>query len=80
MPDPVVHEDLEGLAPSRKLVYVLLQGADEEWVDRQTLVERARLDARTVRECLFDLRERDLVERRPMIDDPRRRRYRATPP
>lgn len=80
MPDPVVHEALEGLAPSRKLIYVLLQGADEEWVDRETLIKRARLDGRTVRECLLDLRERDLVERRAMVDDPRRRCYRATPP
>jgi len=80
MPSPIAVDDAaDGLAPSRKLVFVLLQGAEAEWLPRETLVERARLDSRTVRECLADLRECDLIERQAMTTDPRRRCYRATP-
>lgn len=78
-PPVAVAIEIDDLPPSRKLIYVLLLGAEQEWVPRRTLVERARLDDRTVRECLQDLRDRDLVERRPMVEDPRRRCYRAIP-
>jgi len=80
MPEELVVDDtIANLAPSRKLVYLVLVGADAEWLHRNDIAERAHLDVKTVRDSLRDLRENDLAERKPYPDDPRGYLHRAPP-
>lgn len=77
MPDQITIDDaLADLPPSRKLVHLVLQ-AEESWLGSAELACRTHLDDRTVRDCLSDLEERDLIVTRQDTDDPRRRLYRS---
>jgi len=67
----VVDDAAADLAPSRKLVHLVLVSADDEWLQRSDVVERTHLDPKTVRDCLRDLRDRGLAERKPYPPDPR---------
>ncbi len=80
MPEALVVDDtIADLAPSRKLVHLVLVSADAEWLPRSEIVERTHLDPKTVRDCLKDLRDHNLAERRPLPSNPRGYLHRAPP-
>ncbi|AXR80803.1 helix-turn-helix domain-containing protein [Natrarchaeobaculum sulfurireducens] len=66
--------DLEDHPPSTKLVYKVLEYADEPLTQAEIKTE-AQLTQRTVYNALGDLQEIDLVESRPYTDDLRKRLY-----
>lgn len=74
-----VPEWLADRPPSRKLVYLLLEAADEP-LTQTALAERAQLDRRAVRDALSDLEAAGVVEKRVRLGDARERVYHPVEP
>ena len=69
---------LDGLPPSAKFVYTVLDYEDE--LTQPELADATHLPTRTVRYALDRLIGADLVESRPVVGDARRKRYRPVEP
>ncbi|BCU66877.1 MarR family transcriptional regulator [Sulfolobales archaeon HS-7] len=65
--------DLEGLPPSVKLVLKVLEEMGEAKFSE--LMYETKLPQRTLREAIKILRERDMIEIRPCLEDMRKRIY-----
>ena len=66
--------DLEDLAPTARLVYLVLEDADRP-LTKPEIADRAYSRTRSVTRGLDELRDVDLVEWEPSVDDSRFRRY-----
>lgn len=64
---------LEGLSPSAKLVYKVLEY--EAPLTQAEIIQESQLSQRTVYNALQDLEEYDLVDSKPRTEDLRQRVY-----
>ncbi|WP_435065871.1 MarR family transcriptional regulator [Halobaculum sp. EA56] len=73
-----IPDDHHDLPPSAKLVYTVLDYADEP-LTQQEIRERSALTGRTARYALERLEERGLIESRPSVTDARQQLYKPSP-
>lgn len=69
----IENDTVAELAPSRKLVYLVLQ--EDGPLTQADLIERCALHDRTARDALSELVETGVVEKQPYLGDARKSLY-----
>lgn len=69
-----VPDEIADAPPSVKLVYLVLEAADEP-VSQHELADRANLNVRQAREALATLDQYGLIDERPNLRDLREKHY-----